>query len=431
MFNVNHFIVSQVNPHVVPFLVKEEGVVSAQEISSPVPLAPTWLDSLSHLAKGEALHRMHTLADLGILPNLLTKAVSVLSQKYSGDITILPEISYSDFPRMLSNPTIDFMQQALLAGERATWPKISIIKNHCALELALDDAVQKLRARVVFEPEEIEMRRSLHVKRNSYTGSHRTIRTRTNNGRPLSQNSAKEPLQGRPPSRGDSKLKLSTSTLAFPRSGRIGPPLRHRKSRSINSVLAFPTSPQTSRGREELRSPEPSANIRSSQEVTSSGAEDTSNLTSRSSSSTSLDLSSPTEAPSSPVSNALKWSRAHHRSASQPNTPLAYTSPASPATPKASHLGLAMTPAVQEAEPRYKRIFHSNKATSTESSGKKGVLLGKKKGGRTVSGTASGGSGSDSPRTPRANSGIKRNWGLEIDIPSTARGLVGRGKKKE
>lgn len=160
MFNVNHFIVSQVNPHVVPFLIKEEDSVSweAQQSSATVSAGPTWLHSMTDLAKGEALHRMQMMVELGIFPNLLTKAVSVLSQKYSGDITILPEISYADFPRMLSNPTEEFMHQAMLTGERATWPKLSRIRNHCAIELALDDAVQKLRARVVFSQSQVDLR---------------------------------------------------------------------------------------------------------------------------------------------------------------------------------------------------------------------------------------------------------------------------------
>ena len=160
MFNVNHFIVSQVNPHVVPFLVKEEDSIAqeAQKSTSVAASGPSWLHSLSNLAKGEALHRMHIMAEMGILPNTLTKAVSVLSQKYSGDITILPEISYANFPRILTNPTTEFMIQSMLGGERATWPKVTRIRNHCAIELALDDAVQKLRARVVFSSSRVELR---------------------------------------------------------------------------------------------------------------------------------------------------------------------------------------------------------------------------------------------------------------------------------
>ena len=160
MFNVNHFIVSQVNPHVVPFLVKEEDSIAqeAHESTATLPSGPSWLRGITELAKGEALHRMQVLAEMGIFPNTLTKTVSVLSQKYSGDITILPEISYADFPRMLSNPTTEFMTRAMLGGERATWPKLSRVRNHCAIELALDDAVQKLRTRVVFSPSQVNLR---------------------------------------------------------------------------------------------------------------------------------------------------------------------------------------------------------------------------------------------------------------------------------
>lgn len=88
----------------------------------------------------------------------MTKTRSILSQRYSGDITIFPEISYSQFPNVLTNPSTEFMIQATLHGERATWPKLSRIQNHCAIELALDDAVQQLRAHIVFSPSQVNLR---------------------------------------------------------------------------------------------------------------------------------------------------------------------------------------------------------------------------------------------------------------------------------
>ncbi|KAI9825915.1 MAG: hypothetical protein M1832_000856 [Thelocarpon impressellum] len=158
MFNVNHFIVSQVNPHVVPFLAKDEEAITAEAAEAATSSWPGLVHTAMGLAKAEALHRLHVLTELGLFPNTLSKARSVLSQKYSGDITIFPEISYADFPRMLKNPTTDFMLQATLCGARATWPKLSQIRNHCAIELALDDAVQQLRARVVFSPSQVNLR---------------------------------------------------------------------------------------------------------------------------------------------------------------------------------------------------------------------------------------------------------------------------------
>jgi TAG lipase/steryl ester hydrolase/phospholipase A2/LPA acyltransferase len=160
MFNVNHFIVSQVNPHVVPFLERDEEIAASGPETSRFAWSagPSWLRTVANLAKGEALHRMHVLAELGVLPTTMSKLRSVLSQHYSGDITILPEVSFTQFPRVLSNPTTDFMSRAMLSGETATWPKLSQVRNHCAIELALDVAVQKVRYGLVFSPSQIDLR---------------------------------------------------------------------------------------------------------------------------------------------------------------------------------------------------------------------------------------------------------------------------------
>lgn len=164
MFNINHFIVSQVNPHVVPFLSRDDHLPPTQNMpDSRQPLSyrdsSPWLQTLTTLAKDEALHRLQFLTELGILPNLCTKLRSVLSQKYSGDITILPEIALHDLPRILKNPTPDFMLRNCYSGEKATWPKLSRIRDRCAIELALDRAVHALRARVVFSDSQVDLRR--------------------------------------------------------------------------------------------------------------------------------------------------------------------------------------------------------------------------------------------------------------------------------
>ncbi|KAI0903488.1 acyl transferase/acyl hydrolase/lysophospholipase [Ustulina deusta] len=161
MFNVNHFIVSQVNPHVVPFLVKDDmpcpsdnghhSVIYKEEFD--------WLHTMTSLAKTEALHRMQFIAEIGVFPNLVGKLRSILSQKYSGDINILPAIGVFDLPNILRNPTTEFMTRSCLLGERATWPKLARIWDRCAIELALDRAVHALRARVVFSKSQVDLRR--------------------------------------------------------------------------------------------------------------------------------------------------------------------------------------------------------------------------------------------------------------------------------
>lgn len=163
MFNVNHFIVSQVNPHVVPFLAKDDRLYSEHDDSRPELFGTSHnsnlTTTLTTLAKDEVLHRLQFLAELGIFPTAVTKLRSVLSQKYSGDITILPEFSVQDLPRILKNPSVDFMERATLAGERATWPKLSRIRDRCTVELAIDRSIQVVRARCIFSQSQVNLRR--------------------------------------------------------------------------------------------------------------------------------------------------------------------------------------------------------------------------------------------------------------------------------
>ncbi|KAF3252436.1 hypothetical protein TWF217_005834 [Orbilia oligospora] len=161
MFNVNHFIVSQVNPHVVPFLEKEpikpinpQGSNGSGESGG----YEAWKSTFVSLAMGEALHRINLLTEMGIFPTSLTKAKSILSQKYAGDITIFPEVPLVDLQKLIKNPTPEFMIEAGLRGERATWPRLSRIKNCCAIELALDRCIHQLRTKVVFSGSQVDLR---------------------------------------------------------------------------------------------------------------------------------------------------------------------------------------------------------------------------------------------------------------------------------
>ncbi|ORY94010.1 putative esterase of the alpha-beta hydrolase superfamily [Syncephalastrum racemosum] len=141
LFHVNHFIVCQVNPHVIPFL---------QKSNSPSCLRKA-ANVCMHLAKTEVQHRCTQLTELGVAPALFSKVQSIMSQKYSGGITIIPKVGYSDFLKVLSNPTNETVMESITRGERATWPKLSIIKNHLQVELTIDACLYRLRLRRLAE----------------------------------------------------------------------------------------------------------------------------------------------------------------------------------------------------------------------------------------------------------------------------------------
>lgn len=80
LFNANHFVVSQVNPHIVPFLEKSSGVRRSSHNSGKAETQKAAnrgggrLYSMAlNLLLAEIMHGMHMLSELGIFPVFSTK----------------------------------------------------------------------------------------------------------------------------------------------------------------------------------------------------------------------------------------------------------------------------------------------------------------------------------------------------------------------
>lgn len=164
MFNVNFFIVSQVNPHVRPFLVAEEEFRGVQP-TAKVPSTDTVMRRIATLARDDMIYRAHLFSDTPLLKPLV-RGASILTQKYTGDINILPEIAPSDYLHMMSNPTPQFMIEATDSGMRAAWPKMPRMRNSVAIELALLRAINVFRDRVNFGPDAAKARQKLRLEAN-------------------------------------------------------------------------------------------------------------------------------------------------------------------------------------------------------------------------------------------------------------------------
>eukprot|EP01135_Chromosphaera_perkinsii_P008205 Nk52_evm27s1178 gene=Nk52_evmTU27s1178 len=135
LFNVNHFIVSQVNPHVAPFL----------DTRKKASRHYWFVDTVYGFMMSELQHRALQGVEIGLFPGIFKKLQPILTQKYQGDITIVPDIAFRDVLKYLSNPTKSTLIECMQAGERATWPYISIIRTHCKIELTLDACLKRVR----------------------------------------------------------------------------------------------------------------------------------------------------------------------------------------------------------------------------------------------------------------------------------------------
>ncbi|RZC68674.1 hypothetical protein C5167_031867 [Papaver somniferum] len=132
LFNVNHFIVSQANPHIAPFLRLKE-IVRAY--------GGNFAAKLAHLAEMEVKHRCHQLLELGFPLGGLAK---LFAQDWEGDVTVVMPATLAQYSKIIQNPSHVELQKAANQGRRCTWEKLSAIKSNCGIELALDECVALL-----------------------------------------------------------------------------------------------------------------------------------------------------------------------------------------------------------------------------------------------------------------------------------------------
>lgn len=151
MFNVDHIIAVQVNPHVSPILKVSVSSVGGKADSELSETVKGLLNNAYDFITSEIIHALQILHEMNIYQNLTLKLISLLSQLYSGDITILPQLELRDFLKVFQNPTPQFMLDFILKGAKAAWPKITVINNHCGVEFALDKEISFVRGRLIAE----------------------------------------------------------------------------------------------------------------------------------------------------------------------------------------------------------------------------------------------------------------------------------------
>ena len=142
LFNVNHFIISQARPYLAPFLRSDLHHPNPSQAGRRYQFSMPIL----RLIVMEIQHRLHQLNELGVLPSSIRRFL--LDENVPGpSLTLVPELTPSDFFRLLENPTKDALDYWIRRGERSVWPAVGALKVRCAVEVELDRGYQLVRRR--------------------------------------------------------------------------------------------------------------------------------------------------------------------------------------------------------------------------------------------------------------------------------------------
>jgi len=141
LYDVNYFLVSQVNPHIVPFMESDQKRMERKLTSWPLQALRAQLK----FQGAGVLEFLRDRAQSEFSRQALGHAATIISQRYYGDVTIAPRrYTGKHYQYVLSNLNREKWIWFRLQGERATWPKIAQIKTHARISQTLRSCIHKL-----------------------------------------------------------------------------------------------------------------------------------------------------------------------------------------------------------------------------------------------------------------------------------------------
>lgn len=159
MFNVNHFVISQANPHAV--FLASFNVNKSVWTNQVVGMLHGVLLFLKNQVRAWIGHVVEFIGGRRVAPLWDTRrgvASQFFTQEYEGrdlDVSLVPwkghRSLFSAFLHCIYNPSEDEFLEWTKAAERETWKYIPKIKSHLAEEMTLDRCVQRLRKRLMLE----------------------------------------------------------------------------------------------------------------------------------------------------------------------------------------------------------------------------------------------------------------------------------------
>jgi len=132
LYGVNHYVVSQANPHVTPFISDLKSPNSVMQSLKQASVASTkaWMNA------GLAIWEK-PLSLFPALNGLANMTMSVIDQDYGGDITIINPPRMWSPNKILSQLSLAEMEDLIATGERMTWPKVEMIRTQTKISKTL------------------------------------------------------------------------------------------------------------------------------------------------------------------------------------------------------------------------------------------------------------------------------------------------------
>ena len=143
IYGVNHFIVSQVNPHIFPFVTDTK---RKRDLLTTVKLAAgrtarEWINASASMFE-------KPISWNPTVSRYTNAALSIINQDYFGDINILPDRRLFNPLKLLAHRSMEEIIELIEMGEKATWPKIEMIRVQTTISKALDRILKDMDRRL-------------------------------------------------------------------------------------------------------------------------------------------------------------------------------------------------------------------------------------------------------------------------------------------
>ena len=141
LHNVNQTIVSQANPHVIPFIThrQQRGVRAFGKYV---------VSSVIHTGSAELLDIGRHMLNKTPFSPLLDQAHAVAAQTYLGDINIQFPFQPKAYLQVIANPNAAGLANYIRLGEQATWPQIAMIRDLTRISRVFPECVAMIKWRI-------------------------------------------------------------------------------------------------------------------------------------------------------------------------------------------------------------------------------------------------------------------------------------------